>query len=175
MAAMSSTPSPPANALRPNSYACCKEDSPIPAIESRNAAVYWSSSFSMVSRMVNLFQIACNEHESVVRTLAVLGQNPVGDQLRWIAHIHHIGKVAADAVRHENQRISPHNGNNGCIQRRELVTDHAATEQQRLLPWARRRCRTHNHAADVSNAHPRQVSFQRVDHRKAHDDTTGLT
>src|SRR6185295_4711433 len=107
MAAMSRTPSPSANALRPNSYACCKEDSPIPARESRRAAVYWSSNISMVSRMVNLFLIACNEHESVVQALAALGQNSVGDQLRRIAHVHHLGKVAADAVRYENQRISP--------------------------------------------------------------------
>src|ERR1044071_411861 len=116
MAAMSSTPSPSASALRPSSYACCNEDSTIPAIESRNAAVYRSSSVSMVSRIVNLFQIACNKHERVVRTLAVFGNDSVGDQLWPIGHVHTIGKVAVDAIRHENQGISPRNGNNGCIQ-----------------------------------------------------------
>src|ERR1700704_4718890 len=114
MAAMSSTPNPSASALRPSSYACSNEDSPIPAIESRNAAVYWSSSVSIVSRIVNLIQVACNKYQRVVRALAVFGKDSVGDQLRPIAHVHPIGKVAVDAIRHENQRISPRNGNNGC-------------------------------------------------------------
>src|SRR3954463_12405904 len=116
MAAISSTPSPSASALRPSSYACCNEDSPIPAIDARNADVYWSSSLSMVSRMVNLVQVACNKHKCVVRTLAVSGNDSIGDQLRPIGHVHPIGKVAVDAIRYENQRISPRDGNNGRIQ-----------------------------------------------------------
>src|SRR4029078_11622584 len=104
MAAMSSTPNPSASALRPSSYACCNEDSPIPAIESRNAAVYLPSSDSMVSLIVNLFQVACNKHERVVRTPAVFGNDSVGDQLWPIGHVHTIGKVAVDGILTTNQR-----------------------------------------------------------------------
>src|SRR4029078_4238909 len=105
MAAISSTPSPSASALRPSSYACSNEDSPTPAIDARNADVYWSSSFSMVSRIVNLIQVACNKHECVIRPFAISGNDSIGDQLRPIGHVQPIGKVAMDAIRHENQRI----------------------------------------------------------------------
>src|SRR3977135_1847955 len=124
MAAMSSTPSPSANALRPNSYACCKEDSPIPAIESRRAAVYWSSNFSMVPRMMNLFQKAPNEYERVVRAFAVLGRDAVGYHRRRIACGQVLGKTSATPVGCENQRIALHQRDDRCAQRRELVADH---------------------------------------------------
>src|SRR5688572_8710525 len=103
---MSSTPSPSANALRPNSYACCKEDSPFPAIESRRAAAYWSSNFSMGPRMMNLFQEAHNEYKRVVRVLAVLGKDSVCHYLRRIACGQVLGKISVNTVGRENQRVA---------------------------------------------------------------------
>src|SRR6266850_1892463 len=106
MAAMSSMPSPSANALRPNSYACCKEDSPFPAIESRRAALYWSSSISIVSSIVNLFQKARNKYERVVRALAVLGKDSVCHHLRRIVYGQVLGKTCANTVGREYQRVA---------------------------------------------------------------------
>src|SRR5437870_3767144 len=153
MVAMSSTPSPSANALRPNSYACCKEGSPTPRMESCSAAVYWSSSLAMVSGMVNLFQIARNEHESVVRALAIFGKDSVGHQLRRIACGQSLSKAAADTVGDENQCVTLHHRHEGCAQRWELAADHAAAQEQILVSRAWRAFRTKDQPLHVSDPH----------------------
>src|SRR5205814_1702933 len=77
-------------------------------------------------------QIPRDQHQGVVRTTAVAGEDQVGRPLRPDGAGQVLGKTTADPVRGDDQRIPRMHGENPGLQGRQVAPYDATAEHERL-------------------------------------------
>src|SRR5262249_2653924 len=137
---------------------------PTPRCTGAASPATWSSRLSHEPR---------DQHERVVRLLAVASENLISGSLWGLTHGQSFGKVTPDSVGGKAQRVTGRDAEDGGRQRRQLAADDASAEDERFMARLCARIRAQQPSFDVAHADPRHRTLDGAERRHAQHDAPG--